>query len=98
MNGITILDNDTVIVKVEKLKEMIRNDMWLQLLTLEKRFVEIIEDQDKIVTKRDAMKMLGISSSTYDNWIRNGNLKGHKIGDKPLLYMSDIRKAMIPIN
>lgn len=98
MEGITILDNDTVIVKVDKLKQMIRDTVWVQLLRLEKRFDEIIEEQDKIVTKSDAMKMLGISGSTYDNWIRNGNLKGHKIGDKPLLYMSDIRKAMIPIN
>ncbi|KIA89909.1 helix-turn-helix transcriptional regulator [Kaistella jeonii] len=98
MNGITILDNDTVVVKVDKLQQMINDTVWKQISRLERRFEELSQQQDKIVTKNEAIKMLGISSSTYDNWIKNGNLVGHKIGDKPLLYMSDIKKAMKPVN
>lgn len=98
MIGITILDNDTVIVKVDKLQQMINTSVWNQISKLEKRFEEIVQEQDKILTKQDAIKMLGISSSTFDNWVRNGRLKGYKIGDKPFLYMSDVKKAMVPIN
>ena len=98
MNGITFLDTDTVIVKVEKLQGMMHFGMRKQMERLEERFKEIIEEHDKILTKSEVIKMLGIGTTTFDNWVRSGRLVAHKIGDKNYVYMSDIKKAMKPIN
>lgn len=98
MNGITIFDNDTVIVKIDKLKSMIDNSIWNQMRKLEGRISELISDQDRIVPKKQVLEMLDISSSTYDNWIKNGTLKACKVGDKSVVYMSDIRNSIKRVN
>lgn len=98
MKGITFLDEDTIIVKASKLEQMMEKVVWNAISRLEDRLKEKVIDQDRIITKSEAMKLLEISSSTYDNWVRSGRLEAHKIGDKPYLYMSSIKKAMKPIN
>ena len=98
MNGITILDNDTIVVKLDKLQRIIDASVWRQVSKLEKKILEISQDNDRILTKNQVMEMLEISPSTFDNWVRNKRLKTHKIGDKNFLNMSDVKSAMKPIN
>ena len=98
MKGITFLDEDTVIVKVTKLEQMMEKVTWNAISRLEARLKEKVIDEDRIVTKSEALKLLEISPSTYDNWVRTGKLEAYKIGDKPYLFMSSIKKAMKPIN
>ena len=98
MDEITIFNNDTVVVKIEKFQAMMHFGMRKQMERLEDRFKEIIEEHDKILTKSEVIKMLGIGTTTFDNWVRSGRLVAHKIGDKNYVYMSDIKRAMKPVN
>lgn len=98
MNGITFLDNDTLILKVDKLEQMMAKVVYMQVKKLEDRISEIVSEQDKILTKKQVMEMLDISGSTYDNWVRKGTLKAHKIGDKPMVFLSDVRNSMKSVN
>lgn len=98
MKGITFLDEDTIVIKTNKLEQMMEKVTWNAISRLEARLNEKVIDVDRIVTKREAIKLLDISASTYDNWVRSGKLEAYKIGDKPYLFMSSIKKAMKPIN
>ncbi|WP_234109938.1 hypothetical protein [Chryseobacterium sp. R2A-55] len=98
MNGITFLDNDTIIVKVERLQLIIKQCMHYEMKRLEQRIEELIEDKDRIVHKKEVCEILDISPSTYDNWVRKGTLKSHLIGSKPYCLMSEIKAAMKPAN
>ena len=98
MKGITILDNDTVVVKIQKLEEMIQRAMSRNMSRLEEKLLEKAADEDKILSKRQVIEFLEISPSTFDNWVWSKRLIAHKIGDKPFVTMSNIKKAMKPIN
>lgn len=97
MEDITILNNDTLVIKIDKLQKMIDTTVWRQILRLQQSF-EKNEDEDEIIPKWKVIKMLDISPSTYDNWVKKGRLKAHKIGDKPFVYLSDLKDAMKPVN
>ncbi len=98
MNEVIFLENDTVIVKVEKLKQILNETVRFQFERIENKLQEFIIDQDRIVHKNEVCKILEISSSTYDNWVKKGTLKAHRIEGKPYCFMSDIKAAMKPIN
>ena len=98
MKGITFLDDDTIVVKASKLEEMMEKATLNAVARLEEKLKEKMIGQNSILTKKEAIELLGISSSTYDNWVRTGKLEAYKIGDKPYLFMSSIKKAMKPIN
>lgn len=97
-NDVQYFGNDAIIIKEHKLERLIENAVWKNMQKLESKFQELLNDQNKFLSRQQAIDLLEISSSTYDNWVRSKRLLVHKIGDKPYVYMSDIRKAMVPIN
>lgn len=97
-NDLQYFGHNAIIIKEQKLERLIENAVWKNMQKLENKFQELLSDQNKFLTRQQAIDLLQISPSTYDNWVRSKRLLVHKIGDKPYVYMSDIRKAMLPIN
>lgn len=61
-------------------------------------FESKIIEQDKPLTREETVKYLDISFSTLNRWTNEGKIKSHGIGDRVYYKMSEIEKALKPIN
>ncbi|MDV3949331.1 DNA-binding protein [Elizabethkingia anophelis] len=55
-------------------------------------------EQEKILTRSEAAKLLDIDLSSLWRWTKNGKIKAFGIENRVYYYLSDINKALIPIN
>lgn len=50
------------------------------------------QDEDRVITKQEAMQTLGKSSNTLWKWARRGYLKPVKLGGRVMYKVSDLQK------
>ncbi|CAI9673982.1 MULTISPECIES: helix-turn-helix domain-containing protein [Elizabethkingia] len=55
-------------------------------------------EQEKILTRSEAAKLLDINPSSLWRWTKKGKIKAFGIENRVYYYLSDINKALIPIN
>jgi hypothetical protein len=53
---------------------------------------------DKLLSRKDTSEYLGVDLSTLHNWNKSGKLTPYGIGNRVFYKMSDIEKALIPLN
>ena len=56
------------------------------------------KDTDKLLSRRATADFFGVDSSTLHNWAKSGKLTPYGIGARVYYKMSDIEKALIPLN
>ena len=60
---------------------------------------EVKKEQLKdLLTKKDVMKMLHVSLSTVDRWMRSGCLKAFGVEGRVYFRREDVEAMLIPIN
>jgi len=60
---------------------------------------EVKKDQLKdLLTKKDVMKMLHVSLSTVDRWMRTGCLKAFGVEGRVYFKRTDVETMLTPIN
>ncbi|HAY3506388.1 helix-turn-helix domain-containing protein [Elizabethkingia anophelis] len=55
-------------------------------------------EQEKILTRSETAKLLDIDPSSLWRWTKKGKIKAFGIENRVYYYLSDINKALIPIN
>jgi len=55
-----------------------------------------IQDDEIILTFKEAQEFLRVSSSTIYRLLESGDLKGHKVGTKWRFFKSDLRASINP--
>jgi len=80
-----------------ELEELIKQSLKSQLEGIKKDFSESNQG-DKILSKEETAKFLKVNKSTIYRWTKGGRLKAYGVGNRVYYYMSDIMKALIPIN
>ncbi|WP_372482912.1 helix-turn-helix domain-containing protein [Elizabethkingia anophelis] len=55
-------------------------------------------EQEKILTRSEAARLLDIDPSSLWRWTKKGKIKAFGIENRVYYYLSDINKALIPIN
>ncbi|TWP29246.1 DNA-binding protein [Apibacter muscae] len=55
-------------------------------------------EQEKIMTREQTAQLLDIDLSTLWRWTKKGRIKAHSIGDRVYYFLSDINRALLPIN
>lgn len=86
-------------------KDKIGNNLPQNFLIALREFkVEILEsfrreflkgsNDDEYLTRKDVARMLKVSVSTIDNWLRKGKLLKHIIEGKVYLKKSEVEKAI----
>lgn len=55
------------------------------------------EDTDKLLTRKEVMKLLSITAPTLSGWQRKGIIKAHRINRRVYFRQSDIDKALKPV-
>lgn len=53
---------------------------------------------DKLLSRKDTSEYFGVDLSTLHNWAKSGKLIPFGIGSRVFYKMSDIEKALIPLN
>ncbi len=56
------------------------------------------EEKDKILTREEAAKMLDIDLSSLWRWTKAGKIKAFGIANRVYYYLSDVNRALLPIN
>jgi len=56
------------------------------------------QEQEKILTREETASFLKTDPSNLWRWTRDGKIKAVGIGKRVYYYLSDINKALIPIN
>ncbi|MCL1690007.1 DNA-binding protein [Elizabethkingia anophelis] len=55
-------------------------------------------EQEKILTRSETARLLDIDPSSLWRWTKKGKIKAFGIENRVYYYLSDINKALIPIN
>lgn len=80
-----------------ELQELIELSVKSQLDEIKKNLSENNQN-DKILSKDETAKFLKIDLSTLYRWTKKGKIKAFGIGNRVYYSMSDIMKALIPLN
>ena len=77
-----------------------RNSIQKEIsIELSKLVLEVKKDQLKeLLTKKDIMKILKVSLSTIDRWMRAGTLKAFGIEGRVYFKRADVEAMLTPIN
>ena len=57
-----------------------------------------IQDNDKMLTRDEAMKFLSVSSSTLSRWTKNGEIPAHGKGNRVYYKLSDLKASLVRTN
>lgn len=55
-------------------------------------------NEDKILTREETAKLLGIDLSSLWRWTKSGKIKAHGIAHRVYYFLSDVHLALTPIN
>ena len=87
-----------IVVNPDTLMGMMAEMIDEKLQEFLKLFNSKQNNDEKTFTRKQTAEYLGISLSTLYNWTRDNKIKSHYIGDKVYYKMSEIEKALKPIN
>jgi hypothetical protein len=87
MSNAILLENLTP----DNLKEIIKVAVREELAAIPQK------KEDKFLTRGEVRKIYHISLPTIDKRIRDGSLKGYRIGDRVLMKESEINLPEIPV-
>lgn len=82
----------------EELEALIGESLKQEFLEIKKELNSYATDKNKVLTKEETAKFLKIDLSTLWRWTKKGLIKAHSIGNRVYYFMSDINKALLPIN
>jgi len=52
---------------------------------------------DQYLSKKEVMKLLGVSLSTVNNWSNNGTLQPYQLGGRVYYVVSEIQSSMVKL-
>jgi excisionase family DNA binding protein len=63
-----------------------------------KSFIPREQDSLKLLSRKDTAQLLCISLPTLHDWTRNGTVKAHRIGNRVLYKLDEVKEALNQIN
>ena len=55
------------------------------------------ENELKLLTRKDTAKLLCISLPTLHDWTKNGVVKAHRIGNRVLYKLEEVKEALLQV-
>lgn len=92
MNQVTIVQTTPY-----ELESLIKESVRAELEGI-KKGLSNQEEKDKLLTREETAKMLDIDLSSLWRWTKAGKIKAFGIANRVYYYLSDVNKALIPIN
>lgn len=90
--------SEIIVTNTKNIQEIIREEVKNALILFSHWLEAKIANEDRIYTREEAVKYLGVSASTLYRWTKEGRIKSFGIGDRVYYKHPDIQKALIPIN
>lgn len=90
--------SDIIVTNKNSIQEIIREEVQKGLIEWAHWFESRIIDEDRIYTREQTIKYLGISPSTLTRWTKEGKIKAFGIGDRVYYKHIDIQGALVAIN
>ena len=87
-----------VLTKSVELEKMIQAAVKSELENFSRWFEKQIQDNDKMLTRDEAMKFLSVSSSTLSRWTKNGEIPAHGKGNRVYYKLSDLKASLVRTN
>lgn len=90
--------SEIIVTNKNSIQEIIREEVKKALVEFSQWLEAMIIDTDRIYTREETIKYLGISPSTLNRWTKEGKIKAFGIGDRVYYKHIDIQGALVAIN
>lgn len=90
--------SEIIVTNTNNIQEIIREEMKKALIEFSLWFEAKLINEDRIYTREETIKYLGISSSTLTRWTKDKRVKAYGIGDRVYYRHVDIQGALVAIN
>ena len=92
------MEEQIIVMKTGSIREIIKEEIKNSLIEWANCFESMMINKDKIYTREETVKCLGISPSTLYRWTKEGRIKAFGIGDRVYYKHADIKGALVAIN
>lgn len=85
-------------ISVIELSSIIKNSVREELTTLNHNFSNISSEKEELLTRKEVLEMLKISSVTLWNWQKTGKIKVYKFSNKCFYKKNELVDSLISLN
>lgn len=85
-------------ISVVELSSIIKNSLREEITNLNQKSLHTSKEQEELLTRKDVLEMLKISSVTLWNWQKTGKVKVYKFSNKCFYKRNEIVDSLKSLN